>query len=268
MNPIEISSFQTNWNRSISIQTENYHGRVASCYYLATIVTAVAFVALAVISSVFFPEYAPFMILGTFVLCAPGIELCKFFLSRAAEAKKLEEQSQKVRTYYQNFIEKKETNPEIKALHQHWKEKADSLRQNALELHQKAVSKEKEMDEKETTFLLKKYRIEALDAEKKAGAVQIYSLFLESLLEHPDSFIAGFTKHQEKLFDALPSFGTWDMRELERRAMDPKFTSKDDLFTFEDKEIKPISYLDVYKEDLKEDLKERLFLAFSKTALC
>lgn len=257
--------FQQTWNRSISIETENTHASKALWYHVATIVTAVAFVALAAVSSILFPEFATLMIIGALVLSSPGIELCKHFLSKAQEAKKLEEQAKNVRECYQKNILNKEKNPEIKALCSHWKEQAKKQQKNYEAIYQKSIEKETELDE--NSFSLQKYRLNALEAEKTAKTVTVYALFLETLIQDQASFESAFCKHGERLSQSISSFAKWDSRENERRAMDPLFSNKDDLLLFNNLSITPISYSEVNLDSVNESLKSRLYQAFKEAQI-
>lgn len=256
MNATSITFFQK-WNTMIAPETEAYHHKEALYNNMITIAIVVSFIAVAVISTLIFPEIASLLILGTIFLLAPAIELSQFFLSKAREAKKLEEQAQKVRTCYQKLISKKTTFPEIKALSYHWKQKALESQKRAQDLYQKALEKEK--NRSISSSLIKKYRIEALEAEKTAKSLKIYSLFLESLIGRQKIFEKVFVKHGENLSSAFSDFSIWDSRDSETRAMDPKFTKNDFLLRFYNPAHFPISYKEVYQKE--EELKNRLYQA-------
>jgi hypothetical protein len=88
---MKISSFQSNYNQPNPIQTKNrpLYGS-SGCSYIATIVKAVAFVALTLISAlfvaakyaVFSTKCAFFAIRGAFLLCSSVLKLCGLFFPK------------------------------------------------------------------------------------------------------------------------------------------------------------------------------------------
>ncbi len=261
MNSTPIT-FSQKWNVMLSPEKELAHRSNALYNHIVTIATAVAFVALAVISSLFFPELATFLIIATAFLLTPGVEFARSFLNKARESKKLENQAVQVRAAYDKLILAKATNPEIKALSFHWNNKALQAQKTYNTLYQKAL--EKANDAESSSSLITKYRLEALDAENKSMKIKVYSLFLESLIGNQKTFEKVFLKHGENFSSTFSTFSKWDSRETEKRAMDPKFTNNDFLLTFYNKNISPISYDEVYQEKLKENLKSRLYQALTE----
>jgi len=261
MNTAPIT-FSQKWNVMISPETQMDHCQNAFYNHVITVATAASFVALAVFSSLVFPEIATFLIIATAFLLTPGVELARVFLNKAQDSKKLEDQALKVRVIYNRLIAVKADNPEIRALHEHWCTKAEKAQKGYDIVHQKALDTAN--NPKSYHSVITKYRIEALDAEQEAKTIKVYALFLESLIRNPETFKNIFLKHGENLSNAFSDFGTWDCRETLIRAMDPKFTKDDFLLNFSNKRICPISYSEVYEGASKLSLKNRLCRALTE----
>lgn len=253
---IESSSFSQKWNVMISPEQEEDHNTTVFHNHVATIATVVSVIAITIITSIFCPAIAPFLIMGTVFFLGPAIELGRYFMSKARLSQKLEEQSQKVRNIYEKFVSENVSSPEIKALSFHWKQKAEEAEKEYKTLFEKAIAKE--ADAKPAS--LKKYRIEALQAEKNAAEVKLYSLFLDSLISRESTFKKLFLKYGEHLDKAIFEIGSFDPRDIETRAMSPLFSSKDAALIFH-KDIQPIGYKELYQESLQESLKNRMRLA-------
>ena len=256
MTQITPLSFSQKWDKMISLETENTYRTAAFYNNVAMIATAVSSIALTVFASLLFPEAATFFVIGIVFLLTPAIDLSKNFLHKAQEAKKLAEQAEKVRNYYFSFAAKKERNPEASALALHWKQKADEAQSSYNTLYQKALEKGKEPD---ISFLsLQKSRWDALEAEKTAGKIKIYALFLESLIKKPLLFQKTFTQYGDNFSSALANFSKWDERDVERRASDLHFAMSDPLLIFRNATIPSISYAEVFQDRWKEQIKKRL----------
>src|SRR3989339_1708196 len=180
------STFSQKWNRMISPETENQHQMTALYNHMATIATVVSVLAVNIIVSIFAPGLAPFFYMGTFLLIGPAIKLGNYFLSNARKAIKLENQASKVRSCYEKFLIDKVSNPELKSLSYHWNKKASEAEKGYKILFQKAI--EEESKPKASASSIKKHRIEALEAEKTAAQIKVYSLFLESLIGNQKTF--------------------------------------------------------------------------------
>ncbi len=255
-------TFSQKWEGMISPEKQMDHCRDAFYNHVITVATATSFVALAVFSSIVFPEIATFLIIGTAFLLSPGVELARIFLNKAQDSKKLEDQTLKVRVIYNRLVAEKADNPEVKGLHEHWNNKASKAKKNYDIVYQKAL--DKTSNPRTSPAVMTKYRIEALDAEKEAKTIQVYALFLESLTKKQQTFENVFLKYGENLSHAFSDFGTWDCRETEIRAMDPKFTKDDVLLAFCNKKIRPISYSEVYQKKSNPSLKKRLCRALTE----
>lgn len=262
MNVNSAITFQQTWNQTISIETENAHASRALWYHTATIISSLAFITFAVVSSIVFPEFATLILIGVLILSSPAIELSQHFLLKAQESKKLEEQARDVREIYKKNKLNKEKNPELEAFCTHWKLQAEKQQRNYEEIHRKYLEKEKETDK--SPLSINKYKINSLEAEKVAKTVAIYSLFLESLKQNPILFEDLFCKYGDTLSQCISSFATWDARDPERRAMDSLFNNQDSLLLFNNLLIPPISYLEVDLDYFKDSLKNRLFQAFKQ----
>jgi hypothetical protein len=249
-------TFSQKWDIMISPKNQMDHCETALYNHVITVATAVSFVALAVFSSIVFPEIASFLIIATAFLLTPGIELARIFLNKAQEERKLEEQSIKVRAIYNKFLIIKADNPEIKALHEHWHNKAEKAQKSYELVYQKAL--DKGSNPQTYSGVITKYRSEALAAEQEAKTIKVYALFLESLIKKPKEFQQVFLKYGENFSKALSDVAEWDTRDTLVRATDPRFTNKDTLLFFSNKKIRPISYSEVYQDELKFNLKNRL----------
>lgn len=256
MTQITTVNFSQKWDQMISYEAEEKHRTSAFYNNLAMIATAVSSVALTIIASVCFPEMTTVFLICIVFLMTPAIELGKKFKMGALAAKKLEDQAQKVRSYYASFVAQKETNPEIKALSVHWKKKADEALLHYKTAHQKAVEKSKESQLPFTS--LQRFRWDAMEAEKTAATMKVYSLFLESLINKPLLFQKAFVKYGEDFSSALSGFSTWDTRDVERRTSDLQFGTSDPLLTFHNASIPFISYTEVFQDRWKEQIKHRL----------
>ncbi len=177
-------------------------------------------------------------------------------MQKAQEAKKLEDQAQKVRNYYISLVSQKEANPECKALALHWKQKAFEAQESYKKLHQAALQKGK--DPKVTFLDLQKTRWDAMEAEKTAATMKVYSLFLESLVAKPLLFQKSFVKYGDNFSSALSDFSTWDPRDVEKRTSDFHFAEIDPLLNFHNTSIPSITYTEVFQDRWKEKIKNRL----------
>lgn len=249
-------NFSQKWEKMISHETENAHRTTAFYNHTAMIATVISSIALTVFASVIFPQATTLFLIGIVFLVSPAVELSKKFLGKAREAQKLENQAQKVRSYYLSFVAKKESNPECRALSLHWQQKALEAQSSYQALHQTAIEKGKDPN---VSFLtLQKSRFDALEAEKTAGTIKIYSLFLESLINKPLLFQKTFVRYGDNFSSALSGFSNWDKRDVERRASDLNFAMSDPLLIFHNTAIPNISYSEVFQEKWKEQIKHRL----------
>lgn len=253
---IDNIDFSEKWNHLISQNQETQHHKIASYNKLITISIAVTFVALSVISVFIVPEFAPLLIVGSAFLMTPAVEFAKIFLARAQTSNKLEEQSQKVRKYYEKLVKQKAPYPEVTALACHWKKKAEKDYKNYQTLYQKALSKAEKKDA--PTPSIRRYKMEALEAEQTAMKTKIYSLFLSSLIGRQKAFEKIFLQYGEDLSAAFADFAKWDSRDIETRVLDSYFTPKDPLLKFYIPGCGSISYQEVFNKQAEERLKRRL----------
>lgn len=256
MTQITPVNFSQKWDRMISPETEQTHKTSAFYNHAAMIATVVSSIALTVFASVIFPEATTFLLIGIVFLVSPAVELSKSFLQNAQEAKKLEDQAQKVRNYYLSFVSQKETNPECKALALHWKQKACEAQESYKKLYEAALKKG--TDSKVTFLDLQKTRWDAMEAEKTAAMMRVYSLFLESLIAKPLLFQKSFMRYGDNFSTALSDFSTWDSRDVEKRTSDFHFAVIDPLLKFHNTSIPSITYTEVFQDRWKEQIKNRL----------
>jgi hypothetical protein len=256
MTQINPTTFSQKWDKMLSPGTEESYRSSAFSNHVFMIATAISSIASTIFASLMLPEATTFLLMGIVFLISPAVELSKKFLLKAQEAKKLEEQAQKVRNYYLSFVAKKESNPEAKALALHWKQKANAAEIGYQTLRQKALEKGKEPGISFTA--LQRARFDTMEAEKTAGKIKVYALFLESLVYRPILFQKTFNRYGENLSSALSSFSTWDQRDVERRSSDLNFAMSDSLLNFHNTNIPSISYSEVFQTRWKEQIKKRL----------
>ena len=250
------------WNALVSNTIRTFHADVALSNRVITVATAVGAVALAVISSFVFPEFASLILVCVAFLISPAVEFSRYFLNKAYEADKFYLQSFTAERIYSRLLATDFSNPRAAALQEHWQIRALASKSKYKKAYDKAL--EKAAEARTSDRIVTKYRLEALEAEKEAKTIQVYALFLESLCSREDIFNQVFHKYGENLSSVFSEFGLWDMRDTSRRAMDPKFSKTDPLFLFDNPSIAPISYGEVFKRSKQKQLKERLLHAVSE----
>ncbi len=248
-------TFDQKWQEMISPEKESYHRFHVLSNNLAAIATAVTFIGLSIISVITLQKFASLIILGSVFLVTPGVELARFFANKARDSRDLAEQSHKVRGIYEKLVKQKAFYPEVKALHIHWKEKSLEMQKKYEHLLQKTLEKETKLSR--SPSLIKKYRIEVLEAEKIAKKSMLYTLFLESLIGKQKDFEECFLTYGENLPEALPHLGSWDARDTEIRATDAKFAKKDIFFSFSNADIDPIGYEEVYQSNKHKEIEAK-----------
>ena len=269
MSQIVSTPFSENWNTLISPEREALHKARAFGCRVAAIAVIVSTLALSIFLAITFVEFVPLVLAGTLMLTSPAIRLCQYFYGEGSESLRLETQIRKVRENYKKLQEKGSPKAESTALCQYQETRTKELYEAYEEAHKKAV----DFEEKTPThsYRLNSLRVTALNAEKTALASKVFSVFLNALAKHPESFEKAITKYGLDLSVRFSKCIQWDHRDADKRVMDIFFrTKKDPLASFLDSDQTLISYQEVKElihaskpdEIIIQKMENKLYQAF------